>query len=367
MATKQNTLASGCHVGLALACGGLQPAIRGSYSSDGGAEAPRRLKPAPLQSGGALLAVLWLSAALTAIAFSVATTVRGETDRTATSVDQIRAYYIATAGIDRALLYIGWGAGPKLPNGQVRYYEPGMSQFRFEFPTGFTIVEIIPETARMSLNQATPQDLMRLMQSAGIDAERASAIVESIIDWRTPAPPDATTPLDQYYLSRQPSFRARHASFEEVEEVLLLRGMTPELFYGAYQRMPDGKLMPVGGLKDMLSPYGYNGAVDVNTASPALLIAVGVPPDAVAAIVERRARKPFINPGELAELGPAAGRVRIGGNSIFTLRSTATIRLPDGSLSDVRRSVATTVQFQQLGGGTKPYETLRWYDNAGTR
>ena len=322
-----------------------------------GAEAPRRLKPAP-QAGGALLAVLWLSAALTAIAFSVATTVRGETDRTATAIDQIRAYYLATAGIDRTLLYINWG--PK-------YYQPGMPRLRFEFPTGFATVEIIPETARMSLNQARPDDLMRLMLAAGIDPERSSMLVESIIDWRTPSPPDVITSLDQYYLSRQPSFRGRHASFEEVEEVLLLRGMTPELFYGGYQRTPDGKLVPVGGLKDMLSPYGAVGAFDVNSSHPALLAAAGIPPDAVAAIVERRARIPFINPAELAQLGPASSHVRIGGNSIFTLRSTATIRLPDGTLSDVRRSVSTTVQFQRQPGATKPYETLRWYDNAGTR
>jgi general secretion pathway protein K len=319
------------------------------------------------QSGSALLAVLWLSAALTAIAFSVATTVRGETDRTATAIDQTRAYYLATAGIDRALLYISWGPGPRLPDGRPRYYEPGMPLLRFEFPTGFTAVEIIPETSKLSLNQAQPKELMLLMLAAGTEPERAATIVEAIVDWRTQAPPDVITPFDQYYLGRQPSFRSRHASFEEVEEVLLLRGMTPELFYGAYQRMPDGKLLPVGGLKDMLSPYGTTGAVDINTAAPAVLTAVGVPPDAVAAIVERRARQPFLNPGELAQLGPAAAHVRIGGNSIFTLRSTATVRLPDGKLSDVRRSVAVTVQYQHQRDATKPYETLRWYDNAGTR
>ena len=50
--------------------------------------------------GGALLMVLWVSAALSAIAFSMASTVRGETERTATAVDSLRAYYLATSGID---------------------------------------------------------------------------------------------------------------------------------------------------------------------------------------------------------------------------------------------------------------------------
>src|SRR5271157_5393786 len=52
--------------------------------------------------GSALLAVLWLSAALAAIAFSLSTTVRGETERASTSVDGMRAYYLAVSAVDRA-------------------------------------------------------------------------------------------------------------------------------------------------------------------------------------------------------------------------------------------------------------------------
>ena len=42
--------------------------------------------------------------------------------------------------------------------------------------------------------------------------------------------------FDQYYLSLTPSFRARHASFEEIEELLVVKGMTPDLYYGTYDR-----------------------------------------------------------------------------------------------------------------------------------
>ena len=53
--------------------------------------------------------VLWLSAALSAIAFTVANTVRGETERTSTEVDSLRCYYLATGAIERALVYVQWG------------------------------------------------------------------------------------------------------------------------------------------------------------------------------------------------------------------------------------------------------------------
>jgi type II secretory pathway component PulK len=58
-----------------------------------------RAKP---RRGSALLAVLWLSAALAAIAFAMSTTVRGETERTSTAVDGLRAYYLAASAFDRA-------------------------------------------------------------------------------------------------------------------------------------------------------------------------------------------------------------------------------------------------------------------------
>ena len=61
------------------------------------------------QSGSALLMVLWLSAALSAIAFTVANTVRSETERTSTEVDSLRCYYLATGAIERALVYVQWG------------------------------------------------------------------------------------------------------------------------------------------------------------------------------------------------------------------------------------------------------------------
>src|SRR5258708_5209931 len=71
----------------------------------------------PAQAGYALLMVLWFPAALSAIAFTVANTVRAETDRTSTSIDSVSAYYLATGAIDRALLYIQWGPGTRKPDG----------------------------------------------------------------------------------------------------------------------------------------------------------------------------------------------------------------------------------------------------------
>ena len=123
--------------------------------------------------GAALLTVLWLTAALSAIAFSVASTVRGETERAATSVDDVRSYYLANGALERAMLYMQWGAD---------YYHPGVALLSFHFPTGEAVVEFVPETAKMNINAAKPENLYRLLVALGADPARADPPVRRGVD-----------------------------------------------------------------------------------------------------------------------------------------------------------------------------------------
>ena len=90
----------------------------------------------------------------------------------------------------------------------------------------------------------------------------------------------------------------------------------------------------------------------------------------MAEIVARRRLLPFHTPEQLADVlkaaGPGAGRLRIGGKSILTLRATARLRLPNGQLSDLRRTVAATVKFLPIGEAGPPTRILRWYDSSWT-
>lgn len=317
-------------------------------------------------AGGALLAVLWLSAALSAIAFSVANTVRSETERTSTLSDGVRTYYLAAGAIERLLLYIQWGPGFRNPDGSARYYEPGMPRLHMIFPSGTAAVQVIPENSKLNINTMKPEELLVLLGTLGVDAGRARDIVAAVLDWRTPVPGELSL-FDQHYLSLTPSFRARHASFEEIEELLLVKGMTPELFYGTYVRDAQGRLLPQAGLRDCVSVFGSDGAMDINSVQPAVLTAIGLDPGVVSVIVQRRHAIPFRRAEEIAAIaqfaGPAAARLTIGGNTIFTFRATGRLRTPDGRDSDLTRSVSAVVKFHRKPVDTPPVETLRWYDN----
>src|SRR5258708_378099 len=129
--------------------------------------------------GSALLAVLWLTAALSAIAFTVANTVRAETERTSTDVDSVKAYYLAAGAINRAIVHIEWGPRYRSPDGSTKVGGPSVvTVMNFEFPSGSAVVNIIPEAAKLNLNQAPPEQLMRLLVALGEPLEQAQAITQ---------------------------------------------------------------------------------------------------------------------------------------------------------------------------------------------
>ena len=76
--------------------------------------------------GSALLTVLWLSACLAAIAFSVTSSVRAETDRVEASSSGLRAWYLATGAVERGIQWMMWGDAYRNPDGSPRFWRYGM-------------------------------------------------------------------------------------------------------------------------------------------------------------------------------------------------------------------------------------------------
>ena len=163
--------------------------------------------------GSALLAVLWLSAVLAAIGFSLASTVRGEAERASTAVDTTRGYYLAAGAVQRAILYMLWGT---------------QSGRRLSFPTGEATVEVSRKRPNSISTPPRPRTFSACWKSWAFRRSGPATIAMAIVDWRSPSA--RPSPFDQHYLSLTPSFRARHASFEEIEELLLVQGMTPDIY-----------------------------------------------------------------------------------------------------------------------------------------
>src|SRR6266851_1258662 len=109
--------------------------------SDGSAPCDRGSVTRPTK-GGALLTVLWLSAGLAAIAFSVSSSVRTETERVSTSADGLRAAYLASGAVERGIQWIIWGGAFRNRDGSPRFWDR-QSRLSMWFPSGAAMVDVI--------------------------------------------------------------------------------------------------------------------------------------------------------------------------------------------------------------------------------
>jgi general secretion pathway protein K len=309
--------------------------------------------------GSALLTVLWVCAALAAVALSLSNTVRGETDRVSTDLDSLRAYYLATGAVEKAMIEMHWGRWyPDRPYPRT----PGWMDY--EFISGRVRVEFIPETAKLDLNNINAQQWMRMLAAMGVEPERAQGIMGGIVARKSGGA--AGMPFVS-----GPTFPGQGASFQEIEELLTVPGVTPELFYGTFvpnvnAQEGQPRLIRRSGLVDCVTMFGSGSAVDPSTADPAVLAAVGVPPQGIEMLLKERAIRP-LDGGRLDALRPylgaGAGSLFIQGHSIYTIRATARLKLASGGFSDVQRTAAAQVKFMPRDFDTWIH-VLRWYDTA---
>ena len=116
-----------------------------------------------------------------------------------------------------------------------------------------------------------------------LDEEEATGIVEAIIDWIDEN--DDTLGFggaeSSYYQGLEASYEPRNGPMEFVEELLLVRGITPELYHGTEE---------IPGLANLVTPHGRDGRVNINTADPLVLGALSdqIEPDMVDGLLTYR-------------------------------------------------------------------------------
>ncbi len=310
--------------------------------------------------GTALLAVLWLVAALSAIAFSVAGTVRSEAERAITQQESLRAYYLARGGIDRMLYLMKNDTGGQGGTPEERFAMRRRVYFREQ--TGDVIVELISARSKFPLRMLGANMLERFLGAIGESPASASAIAQQAFN---PAPTLAFSQNSPM----QSAFYRPPASMENVEELLMLPGITPELVFGRYTRMPNGNLMNMGGLADFLTPNLKDmTGFDPLGVHPSLLVAMGTP-RGVAEEFARQRRSVF--PAQAAisaamSTGPGVALTLSLGDT-FEIRSTGRPRLADGRLAESRRTVSMLVRYTPPNPRyvwINPWTHLRWYDQS---
>ena len=133
---------------------------------------------------------------------------------------------------------------------------------------GVLNVKVSDEERKLPINRLTQEQLKRLMDVLGIDPSDGDVIVDSILDWIDEDDLHRLNGAEtDYYEQLDPPYRAKNGPLDRIEELLLVRGVTKELFEGT-PGTDDEPGRP--GLRDLLTTTS-SGQVNVNTASPQVL------------------------------------------------------------------------------------------------
>lgn len=215
-----------------------------------------------------------------------------------------------------------------------------------------------------------------------MQVENPDEIVDSILDWidmdEDTRPNGAES---DFYSSIEPPYACRNGFMTSIEELLLIKGITPEIFFDCNmdqgqreserERLYDlGAMLP--SLAELLTVYGHpEGKANVNTAHPMLLEIMaqvaGMDASMVDGFVQSRLETPIRNEQELAQLFPQGQE----GMKKATFRSDVFRIYGDGRAGETlvrvqafvaRASAQALAQTNGMGTDGQPLEPIRVID-----
>jgi hypothetical protein len=221
------------------------------------------------EKGAVLVLVLWVLAFLTLVGgfYAVEARIRSNLGQQAWDALQGRE-------IIRSLLLIAGtrlaapGSAVENESEDVLFAVDGTT-YTLDFEGQQVVFSVEDENGKLDLNKGSESQIREVI--LGLlneeDLEVADAIVDAILDWRDP---DDLVRLhgaeDDVYEEMVPAYKPANGPFKLVEELLLVHGVTQELFYGplTWESEYGEKLEEntwQGGFQDIFTIYNKSGAV----------------------------------------------------------------------------------------------------------
>lgn len=226
------------------------------------------------QAGVAIVAVMWIVAALMVAVSSISYLARGEVKDTRLRLDRARAVAQGDGVIRVALRKL---LESKQPLDRARRVDVAFADVS-------AVVDVFPASGFIDLNAATAPLLTDLfVHGAGVSPEQATTLAERVLDWRDadnqPMPFGAEDPA---YEAAGVKFRTRSGNFESPEDLMQVLGFDYEVFdrikssvtiYGGAGvsplAAPEGVLKVLArgdvGLAAQISEARYRGEAAIDT------------------------------------------------------------------------------------------------------
>jgi general secretion pathway protein K len=325
--------------------------------------------------GVAMLMVIWVLMLLTVIVTEFCYTMRTRLNITRNLKESTQAYYIAVAGVSEALSAIlrqrPAGGREGLGNNGIGEEE---TQWRMNtdmppisFAQGDYRVRIQNESGRININRAGEKLLQAILRGLELEEEKRAVIIDSIMDWRDAN--DLHRPNgaeDDYYQGLEFPYDCRDGDFRSVDELLLVRGVTPEIFHGGLEEMVT--VLPMEGegagpVSQGLEDYSFD-RVNLNAAPDRLLASLpGMTPELVEEIQAYRKEKDLTSIAQLRQIIGAEAYQRAAPYLTMDELAYYTI-FSEGRVHGSRARQGVEARVVIDAGAEKKYRILQWLDRS---
>lgn len=217
------------------------------------------------QRGIALMMVLWALTILMVIVLSFSFMAGTETHATLAFKEGIEHKFLAEAGIERGIMELAYRRQNFNVEGAEIWKTDG-TPYTVQMGSGYYTVKITDENGKVDINAASDVILKNLFLNLGISNEQADTIVDSIMDWKDPDDLHRLHGAESdYYMSLPNPYKAKNANFDSLEELQMVKGITPEILYGRAGQK---------GIIDYLTLNSKNRLINVNAAPKEVLMAI---------------------------------------------------------------------------------------------
>ncbi len=252
------------------------------------------------QRGVALLLVLWAFMILGVLAFDFGRMMRDDAMASINFAEETQAYFAALGVLNREVFRMemaresGLAPDPEAPELDPEA-EPNLMTadgvwHDTEFGGARAKWRATDECARLPINHVDEAALTRVIRTLvlgtnateGVDRREQAevdGIVGAILDWRDRDHTKHVNGAESEYYRSARGYPAKNALFDSPEELLLVKGVTADLYYGR-----DG--MP--GLRDVVSVYCRQSVMNGKGMTAPVLTALGLDPADVEELMQVR-------------------------------------------------------------------------------
>jgi len=319
------------------------------------------------ERGVALIMVLWIFMVLTVLVGEFSRGMRDDATATRNMAEEIQARGVAMAGMNQALYRFlrmrqeHTGQQPQIEDvtEAPETWAPDGSWHEGAYSGGAWKVRVTDEGGKIGLNRADEALLRRVFDRLGLDRERQETVADSILDWRDSDDLHRVHGAEAEFYEKLPEpYAPKNGPFDSVDELLMVRGIDRDLFFGTSARgMEESEALRIP-LKDIFSVFNRNATINVRTAPAAVLrVLLEGDEEEVEDIIAARDEDPEgALPLLRAKVGDATVARRLVDRDASTVAIDAAAVMENGH---VQARIGAVIEIPEDGDG---FHIVRWYD-----